>query len=182
MTSFRDTRHLWRLFGLLAVAGLAGLVVRSLLVPSDFGEQGPYRTSALADNAARPSLFPSDATCHSCHEDVQHERAGKLHEAVRCAHCHGYGTGHVTLAAAAKDDPSKVIPKAVAWDGDFFTKLDLYMTKDRRICLSCHETAVGMPADFKKIAVASHLEEQGASEPLSLETCFECHGGHDTSP
>jgi hypothetical protein len=39
-----------------------------------------------------------------------------------------------------------------------------------------------MPADFKKIDVAVHLEEQGASEPLSRETCFECHGGHDTAP
>jgi len=182
MTTFHDTRHLWRLLGLLAVAGFAGLVVRSVLVPRDFGEQGPYRTSALADNAAPPSLFPSDASCHSCHEAVQHERAGKAHEAVRCAHCHGYGTEHVRLATAAKNDPSATVPKAVAWDGDFLTKLDLYMTKDRRICLSCHQTAVGMPVDFKKIDLAVHLEEQGASEPLSLETCFECHGGHDTAP
>jgi hypothetical protein len=182
MTSFRDTRHLWRLLGLIALAGLAGLVVRAVLVPSDFGEKGPYRTSALADNAARPSLFPADSTCHSCHEAVQHERAGKPHEAVRCAHCHGYGAEHVRLATVAKNDPSATIPKAVAWDGDFLTKLDLYMTKDRRVCLSCHEAAVGMPADFKKIDVAGHLEEQGASDPLSRETCFECHGGHDTAP
>jgi len=182
MTTIHDTRHLWRLFGLLAVTGFAGLVGRSLLVPRDFGEQGPYRTSALADNAAQPSLFPSDASCHACHETVQHERAGTAHEAVRCAHCHGYGTEHVRLATAAKNDPSATIPKAVPWDGDFLMKLDLSMTKDRRICLSCHQTAVGMPADFKKIDVAVHLEEQGASEPLSLETCFECHGGHDTAP
>jgi hypothetical protein len=182
MTTFRDTRHLWTLLGLLAVAGLAGLMVRSLLVPRDFGEKGPYRTSALADNAALPSLFPADATCHSCHEDVQHERAGKSHEAVRCAHCHGYGTDHVRLAKAARNDPTATIPKAVAWDGDFLTKLDLYNTKDRRICVSCHQAAVGMPAGFKKINVAGHLEEQGASEPLSPETCFECHGGHDTAP
>ena len=167
---------------MLAAAGLAGVAVRSLLVPLDFGERGPYRTSALADDAARPSLFPADATCHACHETVQHERAGKAHEAVRCAHCHGYGAEHVRLALAAKSDPAAAVPKAVPWDGDFLTKLDLYVTKDRRVCLSCHEAAVGMPAGFKKIEVAGHLEEQGASEPLSRETCFECHGGHDTAP
>ena len=88
-----------------------------------------------------------------------------------------------TLAIiAAKDDPAVKVAAAAEWDGDFLTKLDLWMTKDRRVCLSCHEAAVGMPDDFKKIDVAVHLEEQGASEPLSRETCFECHGGHDTAP
>lgn len=182
MSSLRDTRHLWRLLGTLVSLGLVGVAVRGFLVPRDFGERGPYRTSALADNAAQPSLFPSDATCHACHESVQHERAGTLHEAVRCAHCHGYGTDHVRLALAAEDDPSITPPKAAAWDGDFRTKLDLFVTKDRKICLSCHEAVVGMPTDFKKIVVAAHLEEQAAAEPLSPETCFECHGGHDTAP
>lgn len=182
MTSFHDTRHLFRLLSVLAAAGLVGGVVRALLVPRDFGTIGPYRASALADNAARPSLFPADSTCHACHADVEHERAGTAHEVVRCAHCHGLGVEHVRLASAAKDDPAVKVAAAAEWDGDFLTKLDLWMTKDRRVCLSCHEAAVGMPDDFKKIDVAVHLEEQGASEPLSRETCFECHGGHDTAP
>lgn len=182
MTSFRDTRHLWRLAGLLAVAGLLGAVVRAALVPVDYGRSGPYRESALADNAARPSLFPSDATCHACHDAVREERAGKAHEVVRCAHCHGHGREHVRVAELARDDASVAIPAAEAWDGDFLTRVDLYVTKDRRVCLSCHEAVVGMPEGFTKIDVAAHLEEQGASEPLSRETCFECHGGHDTAP
>lgn len=182
MTSFHDTRHLWRLLGVLAAAGAVGAAVRSLLVPADFGTVGPYRASALADNAARPSLFPADATCHSCHASVHEERAGTAHEAVRCAHCHGNGSEHVRLATAAGDDAATSLPPAAEWDGDFLTKVDLWVTKDRRVCLSCHEAVVGMPASFKKIEVAAHLEEQGASEPLSRETCFECHGGHDTTP
>jgi hypothetical protein len=39
-----------------------------------------------------------------------------------------------------------------------------------------------MPEDFKKTNVAEHLEEMEADEPTSRETCFECHGGHDTAP
>jgi len=182
MTSLRDIRHLLRLAGLLAVVGVLGAVVRAALVPRDFGTSGPYRESALADNAARPSLFPSDATCHSCHESVREERAGKSHELVRCAHCHGHGREHVRLAGLARDDAGVTLPAAEPWDGNFLTEVDLYVTKDRRVCLSCHESVVGMPADFKKIDVAAHLDEQGASEPLSRETCFECHGGHDTAP
>ena len=171
MTTIRDTRHLWRLLGVLAAAGICGAFVRAILVPGDFGERGPYRTGALADNAARPSRFPSDASCNACHETVRHERAGTAHEAVRCAHCHGLGIEHARLALAAKEDPSTVLLPAEAWDGDLLTQVDLYVTKDRRVCLSCHEAALGMPEDFKKIEVAVHLEEQGASEPLSKETC-----------
>ncbi len=182
MTSFNDTRHLWALGAFLAAVGLVGMVVRRELLPDDFGRQGPYRTSALADVAAQPSRFPSDATCHACHESVHEERAGKAHEAVRCAHCHGLGVEHVALARNRVADPATILPPAAEWDGNYLTSLDLWVTKDRAICLSCHEAVTGMPADFKKIEVDAHLEEQGASEPLSKETCFECHGGHDTSP
>jgi hypothetical protein len=182
MTSFNDTRHLWALGAFVAAVGLVGMVVRRELVPDDFGRLGPYRASALADNAAQPSRFPADATCHTCHASVHQERAGKSHEAVRCAHCHGLGVEHVALATKGADDPTVILPPAAEWDGNFRTKIDLYVTKDRAICLSCHQAVVGMPADFKKIDVAAHLDEQGASEPLSKETCFECHGGHDTAP
>lgn len=182
MTTIRDTRHLWRLLGVLAVAGVCGAFVRAILVPGDFGRRGPYRASALDDIAARPSLFPSDATCHACHESVREERAGTAHETVRCAHCHGLGTEHVRQALAAKEHPATTLPQAAAWDGNLLTDVDLFVTKDRRVCLSCHESALGMPENFKKIEVAVHLEEQGASEPLSRETCFECHGPHDTAP
>lgn len=182
MTTKRDIRHLVRLLGVLAAAGVCGAFVRAILVPGDFGERGPYRASALADNAARPSRFPADATCHACHEPVREVRAGTAHESVRCAHCHGVGAEHVRLALAATKDPAATIPPAAEWDGDLLTKVDLFVTKDRRVCLSCHEAALGMPEEFKKIEVAVHLEEQGASEPLSKETCFECHGPHDTAP
>ena len=182
MTSFNDTRHLWALGACLAAVGLVGMAVRREMVPDDFGTKGPYRASALDDIAAQPSLFQADATCHACHESVEHERAGTSHEAVGCTHCHGLAVDHVSIARRGAEDPTVTLPPAAEWDGDFLTKTDLYISKDRATCLSCHQAVVGMPADFKKIDVAVHLEEQGASEPLSKETCFECHGGHDTAP
>ncbi len=182
MSTLRDSRHLWLLAGLLGAAALGMMLLRTVLMPATYGIQGPYRAEALAEIAAQPSLFPADATCHQCHEKVRHERDGTLHEAVRCAHCHGLAVDHVAKARLAAADPSVPIPPAAEWDGNFLTRIDLYLTKDRSTCLSCHEQVVGMPADFKKIDPAVHLEEQGASEPTSRETCFECHGGHDTAP
>jgi nitrate reductase cytochrome c-type subunit len=82
---------------------------------------------------------------------------------------------HAEKAAA---DPSVTIEKAKPWDGDFFTTLDLFITKDRATCLSCHEKVVGMPANFRSIDVKSHLADQGAENIDSPDVCFECHTGH----
>lgn len=182
LTFFRDTRHLWMLL-LLVVAGGAGFMfVRGQMIPEDFGEFGPYRAAAMTELAARPSRFQEDATCLECHQDVGEERAEAVHITVRCVHCHGLGEKHIAQARKAEEVEGATIDPAAEWDGDFMTKVDLYITEDRAICLSCHEEVVGMPEDFQKINVAEHLEEMEASEPESRETCFECHGGHDTAP
>lgn len=182
MNFFRDTRHLWILLGLLGLAGWGFLTARARLLPESFGQQGPYRTEALAEIAARPSVLIADNVCHQCHQGVQKEREHSLHKEVRCIHCHGLGNEHVEQARLAATSPGKAIKPAAAWDGNFETRLDLFITRDRKTCLVCHEAAIGMPASFKKINVAKHLEDQGASEPMSRETCFECHGGHNTKP
>lgn len=178
----RDTGHLWIVFLLIAAGGAAFFLVRGRLVPESYGVTGPYRGAALEEIAARPSTWHSDATCHECHQKVADERADSLHKSVRCFHCHGAGREHVTQARLAAKTPGTKIPPASEWDGDFLTKLDLYVTKDRATCLSCHQEAVGMPASFRKIDVAEHLESMGASEPDSREACFECHQGHNTKP
>jgi len=127
-------------------------------------------------------MLQADKVCLECHTDVGEERAESLHKAVRCIHCHGLALEHVAVARKAAESADVSVPGAEEWDGDFLTSLDLYVTQDRATCLACHESRVGMPADFQKIVVAEHLEEMGASEPASRETCFECHGGHDTAP
>lgn len=177
-----DTRHLWILAALLAAVGWGGWAVRNRMTPESFGDRGPYRANAITEIAARPSLFPADHVCHECHEDVEKERAESLHKAVRCVHCHGYGREHIANARKAAASADHKIPAAAKWDGNFLGAADLFVTKDRRTCLVCHEEAVGMPKDFKKIDVAGHLEDQDAAEPESPETCFECHGGHNTAP
>lgn len=179
---FRDTRHLW-LLSLLVIAGGAGFVsLRQRMIPETYGTKGPYRASALDEIAAHPMTLQADGVCLKCHTEVGEERAECLHKAVRCIHCHGLALQHVAQAVKALESPEATISPAAKWDGNFLTNLDLYITKDRAICLACHEAVVGMPKDFKKIDVARHLEEMGAESPQSRETCFECHGGHNTAP
>jgi hypothetical protein len=174
----RDTRHLQLLAIVLLVAGSLAIVIRNRIVPQDFGERGPYPSRALADNAALPHFLSSDASCLKCHESVHEERKDSPHVAVLCMHCHGNGREHIAQAIKAATSPDLKIPAAQPWDGDFLTKIDLFITKDRAICLSCHQKVVGMPAGFRAIDAASHLEEQGASDAESPEACFECHTGH----
>ena len=172
----RDTGHLWILLFLIFAGGAGFLWARTKMIPESFGERGPYRADALDELADRPMVLQADRVCLECHAEVGEERAESLHKVVRCFHCHGVGREHVSSAHEGAESA------ADEWDGDFQTKIDLYITKDRATCLVCHEVHVGMPEGFKKINVAEHLGEMGAEEPASRETCFECHGPHDTAP
>lgn len=182
LTFLRDTGHLWIVLFLILAGGAGFLWARTQMIPASYGERGAYRAAALGEIAAKPMMLPADKVCLECHGDVGEERAESLHKAVLCIHCHGYGREHIALAREVAASGEGSVPPAQPWDGDFFTKIDLYVTQDRATCLACHESRVGMPADFKKINVAEHLEEMGADEPASRETCFECHAGHDTAP
>ncbi len=186
MKFFSETRHLWFLCLLLVFCGGILLAIRSQLVPATFGDRsgryGPYRHAALAELRAKASVLISDSVCHQCHQDIAKERAGAKHKTVRCIHCHGLSQKHVVAARTAAATPGTVIPSAEEWDGNFLTKVDLYITRDRATCLVCHGSVVGMPEGFQKIQLAEHLEDMGAEEPESRNVCFECHGGHNTEP
>jgi decaheme cytochrome c component MtrC/MtrF-like protein len=178
----RNTRHLWILGSLLAAGGTGLYFARERMIPESYGNSGPYRAAALAELAARPSVMQADSNCLKCHTKVGEERVETLHKAVRCVHCHGLGREHIAEAEKGAKTPGSSITKARPWDGDFKTAIDLYITKDKATCLSCHEAVVGMPKDFHKINSKAHLEEMGAKEPARRETCFECHGPHNTAP
>ncbi|MDG1895623.1 MAG: hypothetical protein P8J37_11995 [Fuerstiella sp.] len=174
----RHTRHL-RILAFLVIAGGAGaMFVRSQMVPTDYGQRGPYRTSALAEIASQPSVLQSDTTCLKCHTDVEEERSESPHAAVRCFHCHGNGRQHIADAEKAAEFPEHQIPEAKEWDGYFRAHTDLFITHNRATCLSCHTSVVGMPEAFRSINVAEHLEEQGAEDIAGGNVCFECHEGH----
>ena len=174
----RHARHLWILGFLIVASGAGAFFAREIFVPADYGDLGPYRASALDDIASDPMIFTADNKCLQCHSDVGEAREDSPHKAVACMHCHGNGHEHMKLALAHAEDDSVAIPPAAEWDGDFRTHLDLFVTLDRATCLSCHTRVVGMPASFRSIIVAEHLEEQGAEDVNGRNVCFECHDGH----
>ena len=174
----RDARHLRILLVLVVTTGAGTLYVRSQMIPAGFGKHGPYRPAALNEIASQPSVLQSDAACLKCHTNVQEERAESPHQAVRCLHCHGNGRTHIVEATSAAEAPGYLITAAKEWDGDFRSQIDLFISQDRAVCLSCHTSVVGMPDSFCSIDVEEHLEEQGAEEIMNRNVCFECHEGH----
>lgn len=186
MSFFRDTLHLWILATIVVVGGVAGFFARQQLIPETYGDKKGryvvYRAAALDEIKAQPSVWIEDQQCLNCHTEVHDEREGTLHETVACYHCHGRGKKHIEEALLAQKDDSVEITPAEEWDGDFLTKVDFFNANNRKACLVCHESTVGMPKDFKQIVVDKHLKEQEAYEVDSPEVCFECHGYHDTAP
>jgi hypothetical protein len=178
-----DSRHLVVLASLLVFGGVAFKLTTRQLVPDTFGDKGPYRAAALEElKAKKHPLIPSDTQCLACHTEVGEERKEALHKEVNCYHCHGYGTEHMAQATKAKETGAEYKSSVQQWDGNFLTKQDLYNTKDRKVCLVCHEHVTGMSEDFSNIVVVDHLKEEEAEHPEKVDVCFECHEGHDTAP
>lgn len=139
---FQDKEHFVRLALVLAAALIVFLVLRSVLVPEDFGRLGHYRERALADNRSLPVAFAGHAACEECHDDVAQARAGGRHERVACEACHG------ALAAHA-EDPDALTPS---------------LPDPRTLCLGCHSRLAGRPASFPQILADEHAGDQACSD------------------
>jgi hypothetical protein len=126
--------HLFRMAGLFVVGLVLFLIVRSLLVPADFGAYGHFRAGALADNREKPLVYAGRQACADCHDEAVARKAAGAHAGIGCETCHG------ALAAHA-GDPSTGKPER----------------PDPRVtCLVCHERNAGKPSWFKAIVVEEH--------------------------
>jgi hypothetical protein len=129
-----DCEHLIRA-AILLCAGIAlFLVIRSLLVPDDFGALGHYRESALLDNRARTFTYAGRAECEECHVDIAESRAGSKHERIACEGCHGALARHA-------EDPASVRPE----------KPD-----PENLCMTCHARNLARPATFPQVDREDH--------------------------
>jgi hypothetical protein len=144
---FKDFEHLLRLAGLFVAGIVAFVLVRAILVPSDFGVYGHFRAGALADNSQRPLRYAGASACGECHDDVVASRVGGGHEEVRCEACHG------PLAAHA-DDPSAQAPE---------------LPNPATVCLKCHLPAMAKAGWYPQVDPAEHAD----NEPC--DTCHIAH-------
>lgn len=131
-SGWKDSEHLLRLAGLFGAGILLFLGLQAVLVPADFGELGPYRTSALEANRQRPVAFAGEAACAECHADVIEARQTNRHQGVRCEACHG------PQAAHAEGGPKPERPDAVS------------------LCARCHERLAARPRAFPQVDVREH--------------------------
>jgi len=128
---FRNYEHVLRMAGVFVTGILVFLIVRWVLVPSDFGVYGFYRAGTLKEVAARPIAYAGHDACAECHTEIVDQRKGTRHEKVNCESCHG--------------------PLATHASGDVMTpgKPDL-----KTVCMPCHQKMDGRPkfqpqVDFK---------------------------------
>ena len=147
---------------LLVLLVIALLVIRSMLVPSDFGKYGHYRGSALADAASQEIQYAGQYVCADCHEDEFDAKNEGYHKSLSCEICHGPAAKHT-------DDPDEG---------------QLRAPRDRGYCPLCHEYLPSRPTGFPQIITASHNprkpcischEPHNPARPDPPEGCEACH-------
>jgi hypothetical protein len=134
---FGHSGHVWRVAVLLAVGLVAFLVIKSTMIPKDFGVLGFYRAGALDDVKAQPIQYAGHQTCEVCHAAVVEARQGSRHEHLPCEGCHGPLAKHA-------DSPTDVKP----------TKPEV-----PALCLHCHVKMAGKYEGFPQITPATHYPD-----------------------
>jgi hypothetical protein len=141
-----------RLAVLFAIAGVALLVVRSMLVPKSFGEIGHYRADAVDAIAAQDIKYGGWQLCVECHDTEGEIKAASYHRSLACEVCHGPSYRHAT------EDP----------------EIEPQMPRKRgEACLYCHSYLASRPTGFPQIIERLHNP---------LKPCISCHNPHDPTP
>lgn len=149
-----------RVFAILAVLVAAGIAVRWVLVPGDFGRDGNFRASAPEDEAAREPVHQGVEVCGRCHPDERARHDKDVHVRVPCEDCHGPGAEHVKAREAG--EPSE--------KGSVFRELA------PANCLACHRRLMARPVLFPTITVTEHYAVVGVRDMGTR--CQACHDPH----
>ncbi len=141
--------HMKRAFTLLALAIIAFIVVRSLLVPASFGQYGWYRGDSVKELSNFPVNYTGSASCggENCHQTIYSVWINDRHKTVNCETCHGPAGKHAI-------DPRTILSPA---------------NDSREYCGICHFKRISRPADFPQIDSDTHGENL---------RCVYCHNPH----
>lgn len=151
-----------RLLIVFVVVIMGYLIVRFLMIPSDFGLLGHYRASSITANLQRVAKYAGEPACNECHEQIAVTKRQGYHKGVACESCHGSAMSH-TL------DPEDVKPA---------------VTRTRSLCLLCHEYLPTRPTGFPQVVSDSHNPKKSCvschrphdPKPLKpLKKCEACH-------
>ena len=150
--------HVWRplyiALGLLAFT----LLVRQLIVPSDFGthEQGYmygwHRKSNEEQWKAVSVKYKTDARCRECHPDNHNDLKNSPHKMISCENCHGPNYDH----------PKDPIGYAV--------------DRSRALCIRCH-SLLPYPNNIR-----GNIRGINPETHYSPAECVMCHIPHNPKP
>jgi hypothetical protein len=137
MERFKDREHLVRMAVLFLAALGVFVLLRALMVPSDFGTYGHFRAGALKDNASHPLAFAGRDACGECHGDIVDARKGSKHQRIGCEACHGALARHAA-------EPDKLKPA---------------LPNGKTVCLVCHLENVAKPNGFPQVNPKDHGDD-----------------------
>ena len=134
-------RHLIILVILVAVF----IIIRQIMVPETFGDNGHYRANSLIDNANKNIVFAGQEICIECHEDIGVLKEMDLHSNLSCELCHGPGMAHIENMDSVK----MILPEGrnfcgnchqqhAARNNDAIIQIDLKEHNTEYNCTHCH--------------------------------------------
>ena len=138
------------------------ILVRSILVPSDFGKYGHFRGSAVDEIISQKIKYAGQEMCSECHEDLAVSKKAGYHRDVSCEVCHGPAFAHT-------EEPGSV---------------ELLAPRERGYCPLCHEYLSARPTGFPQIVSESHnpmkpcVTCHNPHDPKPSEAPKECHACH----
>ncbi len=144
---------------ILIAVGVAGVMIRPMVIPESMGEFGHYRGTAVEDEMNRPLRNGTNASCLVCHPYIREMHLKGVHKTVSCEFCHGPVADHV--------EDGKVIAKLPKKEG----------AEIKTLCLRCHNQIIrARPKEsIKMISMPQHLEEKKVRID---HNCNQCHNVH----
>lgn len=165
-------KHIFRLVGLLASAVVMFIIIRSFVVPKDFGKLGHFRASAIDDVVAREPRHIGSKACADCHADIYTAWIKGKHLTPQCENCHGPGLLHSKLQGGDSIDAySDAIKK---------NKNAIRRPTGIQECKWCHVKTFERPSTLKFIkSVEGHITDMGGTYSPGAK-CINCHSPHTT--
>ena len=148
--------HLYRLAGVLLVALVAFLFIKSWAQPDSWDFEHWYRRDSLNDMTEQPLAYGGNESCLTCHEDSNSELLDAAHNRLSCESCHGALADHVQNGEKTAD---------------------AFVDESTWQCLNCHDDLVTKPKGFPVFRKdKSHAEMNVVEEGI---VCSLCHAPHD---
>ena len=162
MNLSRIPQQIIPLIVIFALAIVALVVARQMLVPASFGEYGHYRADAVDEVASQEILYAGAQVCNDCHDDIMEMKQGSYHKGLSCEVCHGPAAEHA-------EAPDEFTPSA---------------PRGRGYCPLCHGYNPSRPLGFPQILPNMHNPGKACMTchnphapklPHAPEDCSACH-------